>query len=47
MQNRFGADVTLTASGGGKFEITVDGRLVYSKKAMGRFPTDEELDALA
>ncbi|NQV58979.1 MAG: SelT/SelW/SelH family protein [Alphaproteobacteria bacterium] len=47
MQNRFGADVILTASGGGKFEITVDGRLVYSKKAMGRFPTDEELDALA
>ncbi|MBC8239440.1 MAG: Rdx family protein [Alphaproteobacteria bacterium] len=47
MQNKFGADVTLTASGGGKFEITVDGRLVYSKKAVGRFPTDEELDALA
>jgi len=39
--------VTLTASGGGKFEITVDGRLAYSKKAIGRFPTDAELDALA
>jgi len=38
--------VTLTASDGGKFEITVDGRLAYSKKAMGRFPTDVELDAL-
>jgi len=38
--------VTLTASDGGKFEITVDGRLSYSKKAMGRFPTDVELDAL-
>jgi selT/selW/selH-like putative selenoprotein len=39
--------VSLTASGGGKFEITVDGRLTYSKKVEGRFPTDEELDALA
>jgi selT/selW/selH-like putative selenoprotein len=25
------------------FEITVDGRLAYSKKANGRFPTDEEV----
>lgn len=44
--DKFGADVTLTASGGGRFEITVDGRLAYSKKALGRFPTDAELDAL-
>jgi selT/selW/selH-like putative selenoprotein len=43
---KHGAEVSLTASGGGKFEITVDGRLAYSKKAQGRFPTDEELDAL-
>ena len=38
--------VTLTASGGGKFEITVDGRLAFSKKATGRFPTDKELDEI-
>jgi selT/selW/selH-like putative selenoprotein len=25
------------------FEITVDGRLAYSKKATGRFPSDEEV----
>jgi selT/selW/selH-like putative selenoprotein len=30
-------------SGGGVFEITVDGKLAYSKKATGRFPTDEEV----
>ncbi len=47
MQDKFGAEVSLTASGGGKFEITVDGRLAYSKKAVGRFPTDDELDSLA
>jgi len=38
--------VELIASGGGLFEITRDGELVYSKKALGRFPTDEEIDDL-
>jgi selT/selW/selH-like putative selenoprotein len=33
-------------SGGGVFEITVDGQLRFSKKALGRFPTDAEVDAL-
>ena len=37
------ADVRLRKSGGGVFEITVDGALRYSKKATGQFPTDEEL----
>ena len=31
----------------GRFEISVDGQLRFSKKALGRFPTDEEIDALA
>jgi len=42
-----GADVELVRSGGGVFEITVDGTLSFSKKQLGRFPTDEEVDALA
>jgi hypothetical protein len=29
------------------FEITVDGNLAFSKKSLGRFPTDSEVDALA
>jgi hypothetical protein len=29
------------------FEILVDGQLKFSKKQLGRFPTDEEIDALA
>jgi len=37
------ADVRLRKSGGGVFEITVDGGLRFSKKATGRFPTDEEV----
>jgi selT/selW/selH-like putative selenoprotein len=35
----------LRRSGGGVFEITVDGRLAYSKKASGRFPTEDEVVA--
>jgi selT/selW/selH-like putative selenoprotein len=35
--------ITLTKSGGGVFEVTVDGRLEFSKKAAGRFPTDKEI----
>ena len=30
------ADVTLVPSSGGVFEVTVDGSLVYSKKALRR-----------
>lgn len=37
------AQVGLKRGGGGVFEITVDGRLAYSKKATGRFPSDEEV----
>jgi selT/selW/selH-like putative selenoprotein len=39
-------DVELVRSGGGVFEITVDGQLKFSRKALGRFPTDAELAAL-
>lgn len=37
------AEVKLRKSGGGVFEITVDQRLAFSKKAVGRFPSDEEV----
>ena len=42
----YGAEVELVPGVGGVFEITVDGRLVFSKKQTGRFPTDEEIDAV-
>ena len=37
----------LVKAGGGVFEISVDGKLAFSKKALGRFPSDDEVDALA
>ena len=33
--------VKLIASGGGCFELSVDGRLVYSKLKTGQFPDDD------
>jgi selT/selW/selH-like putative selenoprotein len=39
------AEVSLRRSGGGVFEIRANGRLAYSKKAMGRFPTEKEIIA--
>jgi selT/selW/selH-like putative selenoprotein len=42
------AQVSVRRSSGGVFEIRVDGRLAFSKKATGRFPTSEEIaDCLA
>lgn len=38
-----GIDVTLLRGADGAFEVTVDGRLIFSKKAAGRFPTNAEI----
>jgi selT/selW/selH-like putative selenoprotein len=45
LQEKYGADVELVPGVGGVFEITVDGKLMFSKKQTGRFPTDEEVIA--
>jgi len=31
----------------GQFDVSIDGRLALSRHALGRFPTDAEIDALA
>ena len=33
----------LIASGGGVFEVKVDGDLLFSKQSLGRFPEDGEV----
>lgn len=40
-------DITVTPGKSGQFDITVDGRLAYTRAQTGRFPSDEEIDALA
>ena len=44
-KTRPAAKVSLCKGSGGVFEITVDGRVAYSKKATGRFPTEQEVVA--
>ena len=38
--------VELVSGSGGRFEITLDGELVFSKKAAGRFPKPGEVAGL-
>jgi selT/selW/selH-like putative selenoprotein len=46
--NNPAAEVRLRKSSGGVFEITVNGELRFSKRQLGRFPTEAEvLAALA
>jgi len=40
------AEVELVESSGGAFEVTVDGRLVFSKLQQGRFPAYREIPTL-
>jgi len=40
------AEVGLTASGGGVFEVTVDGTLLFSKRKLGRHAQPGEVLAL-
>jgi len=43
LQHEFGATVELIEGKDGVFEVTVDGDLVFSKRALGRFPDDGEV----
>ena len=36
-------DVNLVPSSGGAFEVSLDGKLIYSKLKTGRFPEEKEL----
>lgn len=40
------AGVNLIPSGGGVFEVIVDGQLIFSKRELKRFPNDQELSQL-
>ena len=46
MKKALDVESELTAGSGGVFEITVDGKKVFSKKALGRFPDDGEVAGL-
>tara|TARA_B100000242_G_scaffold225074_1_gene165571 strand:- start:264 stop:428 length:165 start_codon:yes stop_codon:yes gene_type:complete len=37
------SEITLMPSGGGVFEIVLNGQLIFSKKALNRFPEKGEI----
>ncbi|PCJ55466.1 MAG: hypothetical protein COA73_13325 [Candidatus Hydrogenedentota bacterium] len=43
LKEEIGIDAEYIKSGGGVFEIVVDGDLIFSKKAEKRFPEDSEI----
>ena len=43
LSEKYGTEVELQKGGSGLFEITVDGELRFSKKELGRFPSDDEV----
>jgi len=40
------AEIALKKGRNGVFDVTIDGKLAYSKRQTGRFPTDDEVRAL-
>jgi selenoprotein W-related protein len=42
----FGAQTELIRGTNGVFDVVVDGELVFSKQAVGRFPADGEVETL-
>ncbi len=43
MKKNLGAEIELIAGSNGVFDITVDGRMIYSKFEQGRFPQSQEI----
>ncbi|PID76862.1 MAG: hypothetical protein CSB24_04405 [Deltaproteobacteria bacterium] len=46
IKKEFDAEVEFIPSSGGVFEVTADGKLVFSKKKLDRFPNDGEVVSL-
>lgn len=48
VSTKFGkeVEVELIPSSGGVFEVSLDGKLLYSKQKTGRFPDQKELEEM-
>ena len=47
LNNKFDdINIELISGGGGVFEVTLDNNLIFSKKALERFPDDREVENL-
>ena len=43
LKQNFGAESTLVPGGGGVFDVSIDGKIIFSKKSVGRFPEPGEI----
>ena len=43
LKKTFGVEAKLIAGGGGGFEVTLDGTVVFDKFSVGRFPEEQEV----
>ena len=43
LKQNFDAESTLIPGGGGVFDVSVGGKIIFSKKAVGRFPEPGEI----
>ena len=43
LKKKFGVEAKLIAGGGGVFEVTLDGQVVFDKDSVGRFPEEQEV----
>ena len=43
LKKNLGVDSNLIPGGGGVFDVTVDGKVIFSKKSVGRFPGPGEI----
>lgn len=43
LKKRLGVESKLIPGGGGVFDVSVDGKVIFSKKAVGRFPETQEI----
>lgn len=43
IKDKYGTSARLREGAGGIFEVSIDGRTVYSNQTTYRFPTDEEI----
>jgi predicted Rdx family selenoprotein len=44
LKARFDEVAQIKAGKSGQFDVIVDGRLIFSKDALGRFPEEEEIE---
>ncbi len=44
IKSKYGIDSKLISSGGGVFEVMLNNSLIFSKKELGRFPNENEIE---